>query len=275
MKDLYVTTPIVWLMVPSFQRYTENLPMHGNDSDFRVFHGVVNQLDFVVRDNDRKPVSLTGKTLTARITNHYTGEQVIQKDLISITDHLGLARLVLSDTELGPLTPGNYVYSITLTDEELTTKPLYQDRNQTGLGFIILESGVVPQPRQPLTITQFQSRTVQGGAPELLGAQINGSYQFSNSFATNRTLGYNNGVHTFIVQALDFTGKFWIQGNNGTVASDRDDEWFVIDNQIQLSLDAATGNFSFSVVNNSVWTRVVYQPNSVNTGTIQQITVSN
>ena len=62
-----------------------NMPFR--DSDFSVYKGSHNPIEFIVRNNDRRPIDLTNKTLSITIFDFHTGDLVDQKP-IEIVDRV-------------------------------------------------------------------------------------------------------------------------------------------------------------------------------------------
>ena len=219
--------PTVFLY--SFKEYVQLLQFDANPQlvnwpmtiyDTKLYKGVTNTIDFVIRNNERRPINLVGLTLQATIQDQLTGEVVLTKNVEVTVAIQGKARLVLDPGEVEDLNAGYYNYSIQNIDVNGISQLFYTDINQSSIGSFELFDGVLRTmlPATEVLAAQF-TQTPIGNNDDVMF--VTGS--FPGDAQTQRA----NGMHTVAVYQTRFIGKFFIQAslsNNNPMPS----EWFFI-----------------------------------------------
>lgn len=259
--------PTVFLY--SFKEYVQLLQFDANPQlvnwpmtiyDTKLYKGVTNTIDFVIRNNERRPINLVGLTLQATILNVLTGEVMLTK-MVDITVAIqGKARLILDPGDTEDLDPGYYNYSIQSVDLNNVAQLFYTDINQSGVGTFELFDGVLRtfSPATEILAAQF-TQTPIGNNDDIMF--VTGS--FPGDAQTQRA----NGMHTVAVYQEKFLGKFFIQAslsNNNPLPS----EWFFVPLQpgsdpmytFDYTNNQGPGPTLFNFVLNAYWVRFGYIP---------------
>jgi hypothetical protein len=259
--------PTVFLY--SFKEYVQLLQFDANPQlvnwpmtiyDTKLYKGVTNTIDFVIRNNERRPINLVGLTLQATIQDQLTGEVVLTKNVEVTVAIQGKARLVLDPGEIEDLTAGYYNYSIQNTNVNGISQLFYTDINQSGMGAFELFDGVLRTmlPATEVLAAQF-TQTPIGNNDDVMF--VTGS--FPGDAQTQRA----NGMHTVAVYQTRFLGKFFIQAslsNNNPMPS----EWFFIPLQpgpdptytFDYTNNQGPGPTLFNFDLNAYWVRFGYIP---------------
>jgi hypothetical protein len=259
--------PTVFLY--SFKEYVQLLQFQDNPQlvnwpmtiyDTKLYKGVTNNIDFVVRNNERRPINLVGITMTATIQNQLTGEVVLTKSVEITVAIQGKARLTLDPGETQDLDAGYYNYTIQNTDINGISQVFYTDVNQSGIGSFELIDGVLSTmiPATEITAAQF-TQTPIGNNNDIMF--VTGS--FPGDAQTQRA----NGMHTVAVYQSRFLGKFWIQASL-TNSNPMPSEWFFVPLQpgpdpmytFDSSNNQGPGPTLFNFNLNAYWVRFGYIP---------------
>jgi hypothetical protein len=259
--------PTVFLY--SFKEYVELLQFQNNPQlvnwpmtiyDTKLYKGVTNTIDFVIRNNERRPINLVGVTLQATIQSQLTNEIVLTK-IVDITVAIqGKARLTLDPGEVEDLQAGYYNYSIQNTNVNGISQLYYTDINQKGMGVFELFDGVLNTmvPATHIDAAQFTATPI-GNAEDIMF--VTGAYP--GDAQTQRA----NGTHTVAVYQTRFLGQFWVQAsltNNSPMPS----EWFFVPLQpgpdpsytFDSSNNQGPGPTLFNFELNAYWVRFGYIP---------------
>jgi len=186
--------------------------------DTKVYKGATNTIDFVVRNNDRKPVNLVGYQIDALIQrvesvttvpgNGYNplAELLLIQPVQTLQDTAGTCRLTLTDLEIGHWLGGYYRYTIRLTSVTGVQSFLYTDLNRSTYGTFELIEGMSTSlvPATNIPAYQFTPETVD----DLTNQYIFASGALQGDAQAERS----NGMHTVVAYTGNgYAGKFWIQ----------------------------------------------------------------
>ena len=234
----------------------------------KIYKGASNTIDFVVRNNDRKPINLVGYQISALIQRVEQPELLLEKPVQATDDRNGRCRLTLLPGEIETWFAGFYRYTIRLTDVTGKQEFLYTDVNRSTFGQFELIEGMqvslVPS-------TEILSRNF---TPYPTG-------EYDNTWSTGALPGdaqenRSNGLHTIVAYtSRDFMGDFWIQGSLTTNAPAETD-WF------DLPLTPATPYFRyeqqnsprikvFNLTGNYYWIRMFYKEHPQNKGSFDKV----
>lgn len=266
-----VVVDLTWL-----DHGVRNNNMSFRESDFTVYKGSHNPIEFIVRNSDRRPVDLTNKDLTITIINFNTGSIVDQKP-VEIVDALkGRVRFTFEPLDTAEWEPQTYKYTILVTNEDTTTNLLAVDQENHAVGFFEFVDGVLPElmDSQEILGSQFTEVNI---VPPTLEPTI----YISGGFPADAFLGENDGLHTAAVYLTNYAGKFWIEGTLENDPTSLDSDWFII----YLSSffpyhefgnhpnpdDTFTGIEAFNFTGSIRFVRFRHQPDSDNTGTLDKI----
>ncbi len=255
-----------------------NMPF--GDSDFRIYRGAHNPIEFIVRDNDRKRVSLIGKCLTMTVINFFSGTPVLQKQVEPIDPHKGHIRVTFTPLELSDLEASFYKYSILVENEDGTTNLLFTDRDHNAAGFFELIEGVLPDLLESIRLLGSDFTPVNIAPPTTTPTEF-----ISGAQPGDALLCESNGLHTIAVYTTDFAGKFFAEGSLEENPMSDVNDWF----QIKLNEfftfhefgntpdpDCTfTGIEAFNFTGSIRWVRFRYIPDADNKGTLDQVLYRN
>lgn len=234
-----------------------NLPM--NTNDFRVFKDVQNTVEFVVRDTDRKPVNMMGRTAKINFYDHRLDKLLWSKELRVINEAKGICKLEITPDIMADWYLQTYSYQVLVTNTDSTVHMLYVDANETQRGFFELMQGPKFEP--------YASKTVAYGDLTPVAVEANSdrvAYRITSAIPGSLQTGNSAGVHTVAAYLENFTGRLVIQGSVEEGVPGGWD-WFEIETH---EFDHETGLQGFSFDANLSWVRVsVYNSNDLNIDT--------
>lgn len=239
----------------------ENFNMPLNRSDFVAYKGVHTNIDFVVRDYDRKPITLVGKKLSFTALDSEDKTLVLKKGLKILDPHKGKAQLILEPNDLADVIPRFFRYVILLETEYGTQEILYTDQNQQIRGFFELRDGAIPLPQLTIEIKTdpFSNLTpISHGDPPI-------TRYVAQSYEGCARTGNTSGLHTIGIYLENFYGKFWVQGALTAEPPSDDNEWFNIELDNlgpYIIFNGDCGIVSYNFTGNLQWVRFMIEPDS-------------
>lgn len=245
----------------------ENMPF--NDYDFKAYKGAQTDIDFIVRNNDRKAVTLAGKNAYVIIRENQTKREMLKKPLKFIDQSKGKLQLSLSPTEVNDWEEGYYEYIILQENRDGSQNILYTSQDQDARGWFELRGGALPPISQPYDLDPKNFTPIHFG--EYPGG--NTRWQ-SDMLPGDAQLGFSDGLHTFALYLNHFTGKVWVEGSLEECAPATAEDWFLIHltpNTFELCLYDACGIEPFNFEANVSWVRFVFEEDTLNTGSITRI----
>lgn len=237
--------------------YLGNMPMY--DGQHKMHKGIDNTLRFKIRDTDRKPIDLTGKTVVFKMYDRQSRENVLFKYAVIENAAKGLASLTIPAADLLQLPEGFYRFAM-YTVQDGIEQIIYTDTNDNAKGVIELIDDVYPTIKETQETTTFFD---------------DGTKMISTIFDGSADTIKSRSLHTIAIYYNGFTGTVKIQGDLSEQHSTADNDWFdlspdlVYDNDIVVNNE--TGIQAYVVQANVNWLRVVY----TGTGTIEKIQVRN
>jgi hypothetical protein len=186
-----------------------------NRTDFTLARYVDNEIDFWVKNIDRKAVPLTNCTATIHLVDAESNRPLLSRDLTVVDATKGLVRLFITGDESGAFPLGYLRYSIVLTRPDNAQVMLYTDRERRGIGTVQVIEGPLPAPIEPipLSTSDFLVRNNR-----LYSSALPGAAMVHNI----------SGQHSAVLHLADFTGTFTVQGTLEVQPSSDDAIWFDI-----------------------------------------------
>jgi len=234
-----------------------NVPLF--HKELKLFRGVDNVVEFILKDSDRQPVKILGQSIRCVIINPYNQELMLTKYLYNKDELNGLYELRLTPGDIQEWSAGFYQYSLTLINGDTGQETLFYttlDQDVTGRIEIIdkpfpefVPSKLISKDdwtmvnynnvRQPFTVTYVTSR--------FPGAALRDNHA---------------AKQTFSLLLKKFTGTFWVQGSLEENPGE-EDGWFNISvdpitNSDHLTYQEATGINVYNFDGNFVWVRFKY-----------------
>ena len=103
-----------------------------NKIDFFLSKNVTNEIEFLLKDIDRKPISLVGKTLILYVVDTATQTLKLQKTLQSINEVRGHCRLTIAPSDISQWELGYYSYSLVMQRADQSQVLLYTDQSSAA-----------------------------------------------------------------------------------------------------------------------------------------------
>ena len=254
-----------------------NLPMITYNT--KVYKGVNNTIDFIIRNNDRKAIRIVGYTLVAQIRpiNSVTNAKsppdiLLEKELVIVDEIKGKAKLVLTPGEIEDWPQGSYRYTIKTINQENETELLYTDINKETWNSFELQEGLASSLVGPVVIEgkKFTETPV--------------SWDVDTKWVTGAIPGDSqeqrpSGTHTVVVYTNKWKGRFWIEGSL-TNEPPSPTDWFRIPlgngtDYFEFVDDTKTSPTLFNFTMNLYWVRFVYLPAAQNKGKFTKILYKN
>lgn len=239
-----------------------------HNPDFKAFKDSQTDIEFIVRNIDRKPINLTGRKLFVTIVNYKSGQTLASIPLEIVDAVRGICRLSLVPYMVKDMPLGVYRYTVSYMLDNGNAKILTTDQYETGHGYFEL----------------FWGREMHGLASQEYSwssfAPVNSNrfdtYYVSPHFEGNLRDGSLDGVHTFAWYLDNFTGSIWVEGSIVEETPDEPD-WFpiLIDEQFETQFDRESGLIAHNIEANLQWVRFKVRLDQLNTGTLSKILFRN
>ena len=248
-----------------------------NKVDFEVSKNVHTEIEFLLKDIDRKAISLANKTLIIYIVDQQDRSLKMQKTLQIINAPRGHCRFTVTPSDVMDWEPGYYTYSITILREDQSQILVHQDQNRSQYGYFELQQGPLPSPRSAVefkadTPNWFQyfregiTTPVEGF--HYVNIHKSGAYEGAAS-RDNR-----NGKHTVALYTTKFKGTFKVQGSLEQSPPTFEQAWFDIQGT-EVELKEVTGITNVLFAGNYLWVRFIYVPNEFNEGNVNKMLFKN
>lgn len=228
--------------------------------DIKCYKGVTNTIDFVIRNNERRPVNLVGLDLECVVQNQNNGQIVLRKPVEVTVAVEGKARLTLTPYDMQDWPANYYDYVVKYVDVNGIEQLYYTDINKTTTGSFQLFDGVLSAESPAIEILAAQfTETPLGNANDIMF--MSGAY--AGAAQSQRA----NGMHTVAVYQTKWVGSFFIQASLQS-DSPLPQEWFYIpigQNNTPFYIfdntnNTSTGPTLFNFTCNAYWVRFGFIP---------------
>ena len=231
--------------------------------NIKVYKGITNTLDFVIRNNDRQPVKLIGVKIevTIQSTNPSIGqlpEILLTKCAKIIDDQYGKAQLILTPQDIQNWDTGYYKYVVKTIDGNGIEEYYFTDINKSAIGQFELIEGVEVslQPAKCYLGKDFTIIPNGDYGQQYTTGAIPGDAQSQQA----------NGTHTVAIYLREFSGKFWVQASLSNEPPYESD-WFDVPLCIEdnkWTFDNYSGIKQFTFIGNYYWVRFRYIFDQIN-----------
>ena len=249
------------------QGYT---PMY--QKDIQVVKGVTNTIKFTVKNQDQKPLDISGETLTFNLVNKETGAVHLQKHCTTLDDGSttatkGVATLTLTESDTASLVSKFYKFSVTRTIGGSGNHVTYANTYYEVAGTMELVDQVYPSytDSTELPNTDFTRPTTNGFYTP--SSQI--TEYFSSLVDAEPEYKRNGAVHTFQYYSNSYTGDLTIQGTLDSQVT-ADTSWVDL-TTISLTSSDSIGYTNVTGVYN--YFKLKHLPDNSNTGTLDKVLV--
>lgn len=231
-----------------------------NRCDFSIIRGVQNEILFFVRDLDRNPATtITFSQVTINIVDPESSTLLMTRNLSVVDAPTALYMLTILAAETANWETGPLRWSITVTRMDGSVVMLWTDMNYGPYSQLNVHDGPTPGAT---VATVLNPSTFIINAPGMWGMVAN-----SGALPGASQRGYQNGLQTFAVYPVNFTGSLEIDASLIAMPA-TDSDWFAVSttnftNSSTLSTINVTGNY--------LWLRMLIMTASGTTGTINQV----
>lgn len=127
----------------------------------QIYKGVDNRFQFLIKNNEQKPVSLLDSIAVFNLIDPTSKELVFSRILDIIYSSNGVATTVIEGTLLNDISSGLYNYSILITNPEGEQEIVYSDDNYNAQGQARISENVYPAfvPSANVTILNYQNNS--------------------------------------------------------------------------------------------------------------------
>lgn len=239
-----------------------------NKIDFDVSKNVTTEVEFLLKNIDRKLIIDPTNVLIMYIVD--PGDQSIkmQKRLDSVTPGRGHFRLTISPSDIIDWSPGYYAYSVVILRAiDQSQILIHSNQNRSQYGFLEVKPGPIPSPIPPAQWEPSDANKRFDLNPVV-------DYFISGAYAGSAQRDNRYGQHTCVIYTKNYTGTFKVQASleNGIPSSIG--EWFDIDDA-HTTLNKSTGAVSIQFVGSVMWVRFLYVPALTNQGIISKVLFKN
>jgi len=249
------------------QGYT---PMY--TKDIQIVKGVANTIKFTVKNQDQKPLDISGETLTFVMVNKETGAVYVEKTCTTVDDGSttatrGVATLTLNESDTASLVSKFYKFSVYRTVSGTGKYPTYANTYYEVAGNIEIVDQVYPAFTDSTTLpnTDF-TRPLTNNFYSHNG-QVTEYY--SSIYDAQPEFKRNGAVHTITYYSNGYTGDLTVQATlDGQVTADT--SWVDL-TTINLTSSDAIGYANVTGVYN--YLRLKHLPDNSNTGTLDKVLV--
>jgi hypothetical protein len=213
---------------------------HHTRSDFKVFWNVDNDIDFFIRDYDRKIKSVGQDTYSIMITNPKTGKLLSQVALTVVDPAVGHLRLTLTAQDSILLPIGTLRYSIIRNAAGKNTL-MFTDRDHGPQSTLEVKYGPIPAQIEPEIITHADFATIDGSLR-------------AGAFQGPSILSDASNMRTFLISCRELTGQIVFEASLTETPPSTASDWFVAHQEPFLNY---TGCRTVNLEGNYSWVRLV------------------
>jgi hypothetical protein len=176
--------------------------------------GVDNRIQFQFLNQEQKPVSILGKTITCRVLNYDGTKILLKKALTPDLPVTGIMSLVLNAAEIENIPPQKAYYSLEIPVGSFDF-PVFIDQNSGARGDLNIVDSVLPSFVASEIVTIPSGQTF----PNLHSNTENTTYTYYSSVINTN----DNPILTIQTQYNQYEGNLVIQGSTLI-----DGEWYTI-----------------------------------------------
>ena len=266
-KTAYFVRKIAWVTLTN--QGVSNVNLGWGDADFIVHKGAFSNLEFIVRDVDRKSVNLSGRRVYATLINNNTQELYLERELEVLDYEKGRCKLVLTPGDIINWESGAIRYSLTFQNIDTNEHVyLYNDLNQEAIGYIELRDRAAPKPNKTTVLDNFTPVESNRNDPTVYYAgAIMGPGQMS----------YTNALMTFAAYFDNFTGTLFVEATLDPVTLDSNANWFkleLVPFKNEISYKNKSGIDAYNISGEYQWIRFGYFQNIGEEGSLTKILVN-
>lgn len=217
---------------------SRNMNYPVNRADIYLAKYVRNDVDFFLKDIDRRPV-VTTETPILRIAGRRDGILMLTIPLALEDGVKARYRAVIDGAALADWPIDTYTYAVTMRALDGSERLVYTDRGRTEIGFVEVRQGPIPP---------------QATAIEIPGTDLimRDGFLYTGAYPGAARVGNLSGIMTAAVYGNHFTGEVTVQGSLDDMPSLDDLDWFDV---ATFSASDLTGVDAFTFEGNLTWVR--------------------
>lgn len=231
-----------------------NMPM--NETRFKLTKSTDNLVQFIVRNNDRKPILLRGKELYITINDEDKFTTLLRKKLRVIDADQGICHLTLEPWETLNFPLGYLEFNITIKDA-YGTRMMAFDESQNCRGFVEINPGIFTGPKPSLESCKVEPFKLND-MPTI--------YRFYSEVfpGTLRSNSYS-GLNTACISLNNYSGRLWTMASlESSIPMSYDLGWFSINldenNNEFMEFDNYSGMVNINFICKSYWVCFKFDP---------------
>lgn len=238
-----------------------NNPMYNRD--IQLYKGIVNKVEFSIKTQDRKALSLQDKKLILYIQK-LDGSEKWAKPLYAVSTRWGVYEVSLSAQDLEDLDAGFYTGYMLAANDEGEEEILYTGANWETKMQIEVIAGQYDTfvPSQEIRMDNWTYQRLHDERGLII------PYYLSDSIKANKSV--NQG---FAFYFDNFIGEITIMGTNDKQPMPDLKDWYVVDSFVFNEPTTTTIGKYYQIA--SEWLRIKSNPKSINQGKIEQILYRN
>jgi hypothetical protein len=202
----------------------------------QIYKGVDNKFQFLIKNNDQKPVSLLDSSVLFNLIDPTSKELVFTRNLDLVYSDTGSATCVIESSMIDNINAGLYNYSIVLTNGEGQQQIVYSDDNYNAQGQARINESVYPS-------------FVQSLKPTILNYANNSDTNYQNVAYTSNSLMANYVRGSAVYQTVQynanaFTGNLELQATQDVSSTTGANSYTTI-NTVSLNNYTGSNYFNF------------------------------
>lgn len=248
-------------------------PMY--QKDIQIVKGVTNTVKFTVKNQDQKPIDVSGETFTMVMINKETGAIALEKNCTTLDDGStvatrGVVSLALTESDTETLVSKFYKFSIYRTINGTGKYPAYANTYYGVEGTLEIVDSVYPAFTDSVELanTDFTyDKQVTSNFYQPGGQMVE---YFSSVVDAEAEYKRNGALHTVVYYVSGYTGDITIQATLDNQAARDSGNW------VDLQTISVTSTDTVGYVNQTGvynYFRLKHLPDSSNTGTIDKVLV--
>lgn len=258
--DIFDVPYRINLVLPDSSLSNWNSIMDRNS--FKIQKGTKNVIEFVIRNNDRKPINIRGKTLQCNVNYKEGNVHLIRKKLEIVDANRGLVTLSLYPHEMVEWPIGVLEFNVTVDTEDGYPRMLYVRECDHVTGYFEINDGPYLGPVPTMTSKFY--REFNDNVKQVFT-------WYSDIFAGSNRAYNPSGLMTFIMSLDNFSGTIKAFGSLETsMPQNNDNTWFKLDINGQDHLDySGQSGTELQTIEASVnWVMFTFEPENFDTKSV-------
>lgn len=221
-----------------------NYPMRR--TDFRMFRHTDNEIDFLLKNFDRRVIDVTDGAFHITVISGDEKRVLMRRQLTIVDAKLGWVRLFATGDEVATFPVETLLYAVVWRRSDGVEVPCYTDRDRKITGYIEIQSGPLPYPREPYVLS------VEDFTPSerfLMSTHLPGPVRVGNIM----------GAMSAVFRCSDFRGNVIIEASMHEQPSSIHTDWFEVHREEYDRVHGFTGKTHVGFEGNFQWVRFLVE----------------